>query len=541
MIGVEQAIAAGYAAFKAGDLATARQALAGQTHPQAIHLLGLVEKSAGNYSEARTLLTHAAQLAPDNPEVFNNLGLLERLAGNLTAAEGAFRAALSLKPDFRSARLSLVRTLHGLERDHEALAEGARLLAADPDDVDALVAMVHAAIGDSDWDRANGFAARASALRPQSAFVRHASAAVALHLGQLVEAEAALRALLADGHDHAETWFLLARTLEEAGDLDAAMTTAEEALTRHPSKDLLLFLADLHWMRGETERFDACLQSAMANPDLALTAIGALRKAGHLDRAYSALSAQPDHIEMSPAGLSLRSALFLDAGDASAALQAARDACRTGQDVTDNLHLLRALLAVGEAAEALELIEMARRRDPLSQFWLAYEATALRMLGDPRYTDLIDYEHHIRAYDLSVPDGYASIEAFDADLLRTIERLHPFEAHPLNQSLRGGAQSPRNLTTLQDPVLLAYFNALRASIEAYMATIGTGPGHPTSARNTGAFRFAGCWSVRLKGGGYHVNHIHPKGWISSAYYVSVPPETGTTEAREGWISLESRR
>ena len=44
----------------------------------------------------------------------------------------------------------------------------------------------------------------------------------------------------------------------------------------------------------------------------------------------------------------------------------------------------------------------------------------------------------------------------------------------------------------------------------------------SSARRSQAFAYAGSWSSRLHDCGFHLNHIHPAGWISSAYYVAVP-------------------
>jgi hypothetical protein len=48
----------------------------------------------------------------------------------------------------------------------------------------------------------------------------------------------------------------------------------------------------------------------------------------------------------------------------------------------------------------------------------------------------------------------------------------------------------------------------------------------------------GCWSVRLVQGGSHVNHIHPEGWISSAFYVVVPPSVRPeSNSQGGWITF----
>ena len=60
-------------------------------------------------------------------------------------------------------------------------------------------------------------------------------------------------------------------------------------------------------------------------------------------------------------------------------------------------------------------------------------------------------------------------------------------------------------------------------------------------RNQGKLRMTGCWSVRLGRDGYHVNHVHPEGWISSAYYAAVPAEVSDTDRKSGWIKFGEPR
>jgi uncharacterized protein (TIGR02466 family) len=50
-------------------------------------------------------------------------------------------------------------------------------------------------------------------------------------------------------------------------------------------------------------------------------------------------------------------------------------------------------------------------------------------------------------------------------------------------------------------------------------------------------RFAGSWSVRLRGGGHHSNHVHPQGWLSSAFYVDLPPRAEDEPADSAWFTL----
>jgi hypothetical protein len=110
--------------------------------------------------------------------------------------------------------------------------------------------------------------------------------------------------------------------------------------------------------------------------------------------------------------------------------------------------------------------------------------------------------------------------------------------------VRGGTQTNVDLTRTRDPVLRALFTALIPPIGDFVASLSRGGDlltEPLSARNSGGFAFGGAWSVRLKpGGGRHVNHTHPQGWLSSAFYVDLPKTmTGAVngEGQEGWIQF----
>ena len=57
-------------------------------------------------------------------------------------------------------------------------------------------------------------------------------------------------------------------------------------------------------------------------------------------------------------------------------------------------------------------------------------------------------------------------------------------------------------------------------------------------------RFAGSWSVRLREKGFHTSHVHPHGWISSAFYVALPDSLGSPDQANGtagWLTLGESR
>ncbi|HET7591591.1 MAG TPA: putative 2OG-Fe(II) oxygenase, partial [Rhodanobacteraceae bacterium] len=82
----------------------------------------------------------------------------------------------------------------------------------------------------------------------------------------------------------------------------------------------------------------------------------------------------------------------------------------------------------------------------------------------------------------------------------------------------------------------ALFKAFDAPIRDYIARIGHGS-DPLPRRNLGGYRFNGSWSVRLRASGFHHNHVHPRGWISSACYVALPEGMVNPADRGGTLTF----
>ncbi|MCL5051212.1 MAG: 2OG-Fe(II) oxygenase family protein, partial [Firmicutes bacterium] len=61
--------------------------------------------------------------------------------------------------------------------------------------------------------------------------------------------------------------------------------------------------------------------------------------------------------------------------------------------------------------------------------------------------------------------------------------------------------------------------------------------HPLRRRNTGQWAIDGIWSVWLQSGGFHENHVHPHGWISSACYIQLPDGVDDADTKSGWLKL----
>ncbi|MEP3654726.1 MAG: putative 2OG-Fe(II) oxygenase [Litorimonas sp.] len=195
----------------------------------------------------------------------------------------------------------------------------------------------------------------------------------------------------------------------------------------------------------------------------------------------------------------------------------------------------QAAIVDGNYSDAEGAIQAALSQAPNNQYIMALGATLQRARGQ-NHKALYNYEKYVRVYDLKPPNGYSDIAEFNAEMKRELEALHVYSGAPVNQSVRGGTQTETDLAHTRNPILQMFFQSVDAPIHDYMHAIGNHPHHPLLKRNTGGYRISGAWSIRLSQDGHHVNHVHPMGWLSSAYYVDVPSTIGDKN-HEGWIKF----
>ena len=154
------------------------------------------------------------------------------------------------------------------------------------------------------------------------------------------------------------------------------------------------------------------------------------------------------------------------------------------------------------------------------------------MLGDEREFWLCNYERDIALLDVTHAVAESGGENFIAELQSTLDQLHKAHTEPVLQSLRKGSQTPGRLFGRPDPVIGVAQQALQQAIEAWLLTLPEDADHPFLRRRAKRIRFTGSWSVKLRSSGNHVNHIHPQGWISSAYYVALPPSVVAADSAQ---------
>ena len=380
---------------------------------------------------------------------------------------------------------------------------------------------------------------RVVTLSPKSAVAEHNLASALGAAGRWREAQPHIRNAFTKGGDAAETWQVLGRCLQSIGQYEEAEGAFRQAVKRKPALyDAQIDLAQLRWMlTGDLAAalvdLEAAIRDTPSDARLLATKAKVLEQAGQLDGAYAMLSGLAAETPRDVALITIAAQYALELGRCDDSLRLAAQAVRLApREPIVVLALIAAQLGANRPAEAAASAAAMREWAPHNQHAIALLATAWRMLGDARYRDVYDYGAFVHAAELDTPPGWASRAAYLADVAHALKNQHGFSEHPFHQSIKHGSQAP-DILHQQHPALDALPQALDGPISRYIASLGQGD-DPLRARNTGGYAFQGMWSIRMKAGGFHIDHVHPAGWISSACYIEVPP---TLQGKEGWLKF----
>jgi Flp pilus assembly protein TadD len=512
----------------------------------AMQLLALARKAEGNAAEAERLFRACIQHSPRRAEFHSNLANLLRALARAPEAEQAYRVAVSLDARFKPARLGLIRTLNAAGRSQEAEVEASKLTREDAADAEGWAELAAAYKAQGKLTDAESAYRTALARKPSFAVARHNLGSLLLQIERADEALQEMDRAAADGVRGHAVHLNRAIALMLLGRFELSEQQFEQALQQAPGHlDTHVRLSKLRFMRGDPDfarTLRALTTAAPRSSEAQLAHASLLRDAGRLAEAAEAFRNAIAVCGEQPALLMGLALTAMDDGIPEQALEPARAAVRAQPEyLYVSTCLQSVLLSLGRADEALPLILEARRAAPLHQEHVACEAIAARMLGSPRYAELYDYDRFIAPMMLPAPPGFSSIDEFNRALLEVLAERQKLAMHPLDQSLRHGAQTSRSLLADPDPLIQEFLQMIEAPIGEYRARLPENRDHPLLARNHGGARLFGCWAIRLHRHGYHLNHVHPSGWLSSAYYVHAPADVADTLLHSGWIKFGEPR
>lgn len=323
---------------------------------------------------------------------------------------------------------------------------------------------------------------------------------------------------LAPGNRDALRNLALAEASE--GRMAQAQNRLERALAQAPDwLEGQRILASLRHTGGAARDEDAGYRAALtrlpAHPGLWLGLFACVAQHRDWSRARAILDEATRNLGETKNLLAARLFLAGETGDmaASEALLARAGALN---DAFVQMARLRHHLRRGAYGDALAIALPLLSGGNAGQVW-PYVSSLWRLTGDARAAWLDGDPPHVGTYE----PGLSAAEL--AELAKALRRLHVAHLPYAEQSVRHGTQTDRSVLLRHEPIFEQTRARLMASVREHVRALpAPDPDHPLLGRPRDALSLAGSWSVRLGAGGHNVTHSHPMGWLSSAFYVSLP-------------------
>jgi tetratricopeptide (TPR) repeat protein len=543
--GLLQALSLADGALRAGDPAAAARLLGPLlpsfgSDPRLLHMLGLVAMHQQDFAQAENLFARARMADPKAAALAFSHGTALRWLERHADAVEAYKTAAALKLDHAEAWYEAAACSHHLGRIDEAEAILRQWLAAMPGFSRAQLALADLLLAAGRPQEAEA-ALRSALADPRGAMLHGLlQQRLGLALRRQHRNEDALAAydkaaaLDGDPMNHA----VRAEILQDLKRYDEAERATRSLVAREPGNPLWHKLHnDLLYRLGREDY----LKSYDRSPRTAALLLSKAYFLSHEKRGEEAYEAYAEALKLDPdsreAATGIGNALNMMKrhGEALHTFEAA--ITRYGEDADLLSCAAEAAILGGDPQKSAVLCEKSLVLAPFDQVALAVLGTAWRLQGDEREEELNGYDSLIQVYDLDPPDGFADMESFNRELNLWLDRIHPATREYLNQSLRNGTQTPDRMFGAGHELVERLERRIREALTRYIAGMKEDAKHPFLSRRGRDFGYTGSWSSRLRDCGFHTNHVHPEGWISSCYYVALPGAVADETARQGWIKF----
>ncbi len=538
--------------FQNGKFTEAWQALEPEldacvSSSDAQQLAGQILKNLNRHAQALPYLAASADLAAERADYRTNLANTLMLLERAEEAIEQYKAALSLTPSFRAARLGLGRACLSIDMFREALAAASSLIDENADDAEAWNLQAQAQLQTEALRDAAHSAQRALDIAPAYVAASHTLANVLIEQADCAGARRALDRISGSASELPQVLAARARLALIEGDALGARDQLQRAIAGNAANtELQVLLARLRHLTGDpdfTEAMHQQVEQQRVDSRLRLMEARLLRASGRLDEALQILAPAIEVADKNPAFLHEAASVYLDTSEFESARRLAEAAWQAAPQVTEMIaQYAQCLLCLGDSEKPASLIAQLLVRRPLDQRFIAFDTSRARLADDAHYQELCDYERFVKTFEIPTPSGWSSLQGFLSDLKSELRARHARLNTPLDQSVRGGTQTPASLLHSDSEVINALIEAFDVSVYQYRESLGTTSAHPLLRRNIDCrHELRGCWSVMLRKEGYHVNHVHPQGWVSSAFYVEVPDEAKDAQRQSGWLKFGEPR
>jgi tetratricopeptide (TPR) repeat protein len=532
-------------AWQRGDLKQAAK-LFDQCHkklsqPNHMHACAETYFKVGRYSDAQVILKKLLRQVNITPQIMSLSGDINKATGKLDAAVKDYRQAVTMAPKTPELHYNLALALFANSNIVEAKVALGRALKIRPDYVKALVLLGRCLAATEQFDDAQQAFTKAITIEPNNYLPHYRLGRLHVYKGNSAKATESLGASLDINQQLMPAQEALILNSIYSGGHQTTADLIEASLRIAPNNESIIAIATDWAIENKQDNpyhyYDKAWQNR-PTANLFKDFINSLILSSDSSRAEILMADYEASIGKDLAWESAKLKILETQGHYEEMISLIKSSPRRSKH---QMYNCLAHFALGHYGTSYDCAQKLHHSQPSNQYYLALLTTALRCLGDKRYDQLADYNKLILQANLDTQfENSPRFRDFKTDLIAHLNQLHVTRRAPLQQSVRGGTQTPGNLfAQSKSPLIHSLKHSIADVSQPFFSRLksaGLNESHPIITAFPDTPYFHASWSIRTAEGGFHKSHIHSKGWYSSACYIDVP-EVINDESDAGYLVL----
>ena len=532
-------------AWQRGDLKQAAK-LFDQCHkklsqPNHMHACAETYFKVGRYSDAQVILKKLLRQVNITPQIMSLSGDINKATGKLDAAVKDYRQAVAIAPKTPELHYNLALALFANSNIIEARVALERALNIRPDYVKALVLLGRCLAATEQFDDAQQVFTKAITIEPNNYLPHYRLGRLHVYKGNSAKATESLGASLDINQQLMPAQEALILNSIYSGGHQTTADLIEASLRIAPNNESIIAIATDWAIENKQDNpyhyYDKAWQNR-PTANLFKDFINSLILSSDSSRAEILMADYEASIGKDLAWESTKLKILETQGHYEEMISLIKSSPRRSKH---QMYNCLAHFALGHYGTSYDCAQKLHHSQPSNQYYLALLTTALRCLGDKRYDQLADYNKLILQANLDTQfENSPRFRDFKTDLIAYLNQLHVTRRAPLQQSVRGGTQTPGNLfAQSKSPLIHSLKHSIADVSQPFFSRLksaGLNESHPIITAFPDTPYFHASWSIRTAEGGFHKSHIHSKGWYSSACYIDVP-EVINDESDAGYLVL----
>jgi len=532
-------------AWQRGDLKQAAK-LFDQCHkklsqPNHMHACAETYFKVGRYSDAQVILKKLLRQVNITPQIMSLSGDINKSMGKLDTAVKDYRQAVAIAPQAPELHYNLALALFANSNIIEARVALERALNIRPDYVKALVLLGRCLAATEQFDDAQQAFTKAIKIEPNNYLPHYRLGRLHVYKGNSAKATESLGASLDINQQLMPAQEALILNSIYSGEHQTTADLIEASLRIAPNNESIIAIATDWAIENKQDNpyhyYDKAWQNR-PTANLFKDFINSLILSSDSSRAEILMADYEASIGKDLAWESAKLKILETQGHYEEMISLIKSSPRRSKH---QMYNCLAHFALGHYGTSYDCAQKLHHSQPSNQYYLALLTTALRCLGDKRYDQLADYNKLILQANLDTQfENSPRFRDFKTDLIAHLNQLHVTRRAPLQQSVRGGTQTPGNLfAQSKSPLIHSLKHSIADVSQPFFSRLksaGLNESHPIITAFPDTPYFHASWSIRTAEGGFHKSHIHSKGWYSSACYIDVP-EVINDESDAGYLVL----